>query len=77
MSILKVRFIRVFRSQKVAGTMQALMGGHEVYHYHSKLMIKDSKTGGAFEWHQDYGYWYINHWQPGIIGGNLFSFDPT
>ena len=25
------------RSQKVAGTMQALLGGDEVYHYHSKV----------------------------------------
>ena len=44
-----------FRSQKVAGTMQTLLGGHEIYHYHSKLMMKDAKTGGAHVWHQDYG----------------------
>lgn len=30
----------------------------EVYHYHSKMMLKEAKTGGAWEWHQDYGYWY-------------------
>lgn len=48
------------RSQKVAGTMQALLGGDEIYHYHSKLMMKEAQTGGAFVWHQDYGYWYDN-----------------
>jgi len=48
------------RSQKVAGTMQALMGGDELYHYHTKLMMKDAKVGGAHIWHQDYGYWYQN-----------------
>ena len=35
--------------------MQTLLGGHEIYHYHSKLMMKDAKTGGAHVWHQDYG----------------------
>ena len=27
----------LFRSQKVAGTMQTLLGGDEIYHYHSKV----------------------------------------
>eukprot|EP00057_Strongylocentrotus_purpuratus_P004574 XP_003728981.1 PREDICTED: phytanoyl-CoA dioxygenase domain-containing protein 1 homolog [Strongylocentrotus purpuratus] len=34
-----------------------LLGG-EVYHYHSKMIMKSAKTGGRFNWHQDYGYWY-------------------
>ena len=32
----------------------------EPYHYHSKMIMKDAKTGGAWAWHQDYGYWYQN-----------------
>jgi ectoine hydroxylase len=32
----------------------------EVYHYHSKMIMKDAKVGGAWTWHQDYGYWYQN-----------------
>ena len=32
-----------------------LLGG-EVYHYHTKLMMKEAHTGGSFVWHQDYGY---------------------
>ena len=32
--------------------------GEEVYHWHSKIMVKDARVGGAWEWHQDYGYWY-------------------
>ncbi|XP_019630087.1 PREDICTED: uncharacterized protein LOC109474256 isoform X1 [Branchiostoma belcheri] len=47
------------RCEKVAGTMEKLLGG-EVYHYHTKLMMKEARTGGAFVWHQDYGYWYEN-----------------
>ncbi len=30
----------------------------EVYFYHHKMMLKEPRTGGAWEWHQDYGYWY-------------------
>ena len=30
----------LYRCRKVAGTMQALLGGDEIYHYHSKLMMK-------------------------------------
>ncbi|CAH1802509.1 unnamed protein product, partial [Owenia fusiformis] len=36
-----------------------LLGG-EVYHYHTKLMMKEPHTGGKWNWHQDYGYWYQN-----------------
>lgn len=35
---------------------QQLLGGHEVYHYHGKLVQKNPNTGGTFLWHQDYGY---------------------
>ncbi|XP_045104653.1 ectoine dioxygenase-like isoform X1 [Portunus trituberculatus] len=48
------------RTQRVAGTAEELLGGDEVYHYHTKLIMKDAKTGGNFLWHQDYGYWYKN-----------------
>jgi ectoine hydroxylase len=47
------------RSERVVDTMEELLGG-EVYHYHSKLTAKEPYEGGAWEWHQDYGYWYNN-----------------
>ena len=47
------------RSRRVVETMEDLLGG-EVYHYHSKLTAKEPLEGGAWEWHQDYGYWYHN-----------------
>ena len=47
------------RSERVVDTMQELLGA-EVYHYHSKLTAKEPYDGGAWEWHQDYGYWYHN-----------------
>ena len=47
------------RSLRVVDTMEDMLGG-EVYHYHSKLTAKEPYDGGAWEWHQDYGYWYHN-----------------
>jgi hypothetical protein len=32
--------------------------GEEVAFFHGKVMLKEAGTGGAWEWHQDYGYWY-------------------
>ena len=26
-----------------------------MYHYHTKLIMKEAHTGGSFVWHQDYG----------------------
>ncbi len=52
-------FGAVARCHRVVDGMEALLGG-EVYHYHSKLTMKPPATGGAWNWHQDYGYWYQN-----------------
>jgi ectoine hydroxylase len=41
----------------------------EVYHYHSKIIMKDAKIGGAWSWHQDYGFWYQN----GVLFPDLVS----
>ena len=49
----------VARLPKVVDSMELLLGD-EVYHYHSKMSIKEPLTGGAWAWHQDYGYWYQN-----------------
>jgi ectoine hydroxylase len=47
------------RGRRIVDAMEQLLGD-EVYHYHSKMMLKEPKVGGAWEWHQDYGYWYNN-----------------
>lgn len=41
-------------------TDQLMEGDAAVCHFHSKLMQKEPRVGGAWEWHQDYGYWYKN-----------------
>src|SRR5215469_6549853 len=49
----------IARCESIVGSLEKLLGG-EVYHYHSKMIMKDPLVGGAWTWHQDYGYWYEN-----------------
>lgn len=58
----------IARSQSIVGSAAKLLGD-EPYHYHSKMIMKDAKVGGAWTWHQDYGYWYQN----GVLSPNLTS----
>lgn len=46
------------RCEKVITTAEKLLGVDELYHYSGKILLKEPKVGGKFEWHQDYGYWY-------------------
>lgn len=47
------------RSRRVIDSVARLMDSDApVCHFHTKLMQKEPKVGGAWEWHQDYGYWY-------------------
>jgi ectoine hydroxylase-related dioxygenase (phytanoyl-CoA dioxygenase family) len=49
------------RSQRIVKAIKPLLDSDSpVCHFHSKLMQKEPKVGGAWEWHQDYGYWYKN-----------------
>ena len=50
-------FGSVSTSPRVVTAVQMLLR-EEVYHWHSKVILKMPKVGGAWEWHQDYGYWY-------------------
>ncbi len=56
------------RCERMVRSCEKLLGG-EVYHYHSKMILKDAKVGGAWAWHQDYGYWYQN----GVLTPDLVS----
>jgi ectoine hydroxylase len=47
------------RCRAIVDSCEKLLGG-EVYHYHSKMIMKEPRVGGAWTWHQDYGYWYQN-----------------
>lgn len=52
-------FAAVSASPRIVPSATVLLR-EEVYHWHSKVMLKEPKVGGAWEWHQDYGYWYID-----------------
>ncbi len=58
----------IARSHRIVDKVEKLLGD-EVYHYHSKMILKDPEIGGAWAWHQDYGYWYQN----GVLFPNLVS----
>jgi ectoine hydroxylase len=66
----------VSRSRRIVDAMEQLLGG-EVYHYHSKVMLKEPLVGGAWEWHQDYGYWYQNGCLYPYMASCLIALDPA
>ena len=49
----------IMRAEPLATAMETLLQD-EVYHYHHKMILKEPRVGGAWTWHQDYGYWYNN-----------------
>lgn len=49
----------IVRSQRIVAVCEQVLGD-EVYHYHHKMILKEARVGGAWAWHQDYGYWYNN-----------------
>jgi ectoine hydroxylase-related dioxygenase (phytanoyl-CoA dioxygenase family) len=44
---------------RIVNTVRILLG-EDVHFYHGKVMLKEPHTGGSWEWHQDYGYWYAD-----------------
>ena len=44
------------RCERVVDSIEAVLGGPASF-YHAKLTLKRPRVGGAWEWHQDYGYW--------------------
>ncbi len=66
----------VARTHRIVDRMEQLLGG-EVYHYHSKMSIKEPFTGGAWAWHQDYGYWYNNGVLRPLLASCFIAVDPN
>ena len=66
----------IARSERIVNAMEQLLGD-EVYHYHSKMSIKQPRTGGAWNWHQDYGYWYQNGCLWPDMGSAFIAVDPN
>ncbi|WP_165822412.1 phytanoyl-CoA dioxygenase family protein [Paenibacillus montanisoli] len=51
---------------RIANSVRILLG-EEISFYHGKVMLKKAHEGGAWEWHQDYGYWYPSFMFPHMI----------
>ena len=66
-------FAQLCRHPRLAGVMQELMGV-PLYIYHSKLAFKASFVGSVQYWHQDFGYWQVNHSKP-TMGSCLLMLD--
>ena len=66
----------VARCSRIVDSMEKLLAG-EVYHYHSKMILKDPKVGGAWTWHQDYGYWYQNAVLFPLLSSVMIAVDPA
>src|SRR5690242_8325337 len=64
------------RCRRIVDTAEKILGG-EVYHYHSKMILKDAKVGGAWAWHQDYGYWYQNGVLFPLLTSAFIAVDPA
>lgn len=64
------------RCESLVSSAEKLLGG-EVYHYHSKMIMKDAKVGGAWTWHQDYGYWYQNGVLAPLLTSAFIAVDPA
>lgn len=66
----------VARSESIVGSAEKILEG-EVYHYHSKMIMKDPRVGGAWTWHQDYGYWYQNGVLFPLLTSAYIAIDPS
>lgn len=64
------------RCDSIVTSAEKLLGG-EVYHYHSKMIMKDARVGGAWTWHQDYGYWYQNGVLFPLLCSAFIAVDPA
>ncbi len=64
------------RCESAVNSMERLLEG-DVYHYQSKVIMKDPKIGGAWTWHQDYGYWYMYGILFPLLASAYIAIDPA
>ena len=53
-------------SRRMVDAVQVLMNA-DVYLWHYRVHLKAAREGGAFEWHQDYAYWYERCLYPDLL----------
>jgi ectoine hydroxylase-related dioxygenase (phytanoyl-CoA dioxygenase family) len=62
-------FSLIARDQRLVDIARRGLGDKDVYIYSHKMTMKEPYEGGAWEWHQDYGYWY----EYGCLDPNMLS----
>lgn len=53
------KFGLLARDERLVHTAESLIG-EQTYLYSHKMTMKRPREGGAWEWHQDFAYWYNN-----------------
>jgi hypothetical protein len=64
----------IVRSRQIVDCLETLLEG-EVYYYHHKMILKEPYIGGAWAWHQDYGYWYHNGCLAPLMASCMIALD--
>ncbi|WP_077338428.1 phytanoyl-CoA dioxygenase family protein [Pseudocolwellia agarivorans] len=49
------------RGKRLVDSVEAILN-EEAYHTSTKIMMKEPFVGGAWEWHQDFGYWHNDNY---------------
>ncbi|MEM7131085.1 MAG: phytanoyl-CoA dioxygenase family protein [Chloroflexota bacterium] len=61
---------------RIVNNIRMLMG-EEIAFFHGKVMLKEPQSGGAWEWHQDYGYWYDQGYAYPRLMSAFVALDPA
>lgn len=69
-------FGRLSCSDRLLADMADCLGGRAEF-FHAKLMQKEARSGGAWEWHQDYGYWYDDGFLSDDMASCYVALDPA
>ena len=66
----------VTSSPRIVNSLRAILR-EDVVHFHSKVMLKEPRIGGSWEWHQDYGYWYNDGYLSDRLVSAMVALDPA
>ena len=64
------------RSERLVRSVEKVLGGPVAF-FHAKLTLKRPKLGGAWDWHQDYGYWYRSGFLFPHMASVFIALDPS
>jgi len=69
-------FAGIARSARIVESLKRVLHG-DINFFHAKLTLKRPKVGGAWEWHQDYGYWYRDGFLYPHMASVFLALDPS